>query len=175
MKSLCKKTQHVLTSINGDVNRLQVEYPELADHLKNCHACQEEARKIKQLFLLLAGQRVQVADERFWADFERGLYRKLHPSRKHSFLQRISSVLIRFVREFLFQPAYRVGLTFAVLFIVFYLGYYSVTKQTTTAVDPYDYLYESYQEASDSNPILQSFSGPADQLIELADLSGEEK
>ncbi len=175
MKSLCKKTQHVLTAFNGDVNRLQAEYPELADHLKNCQACHAEAQRIKQMSFLLAGQRVQIEDEEFWEDFETGLYQKLHQSRKRSFLQRISLVLSRFVREFLFQPAYRVGFTFAILFIISYLGYHSIVKQTAMAMDPYDYLYESYQEASGSNPILQSFSGPADQLIELADISGEGK
>jgi len=175
MKSLCKKTQRVLTAFNGDVNRLWKQHPELAEHLKNCHLCQTEAGKIKQISARLAGQRLQIENERFWADFERGLYRKLQNSRKSSFLQRIRSALSRTVRGFLFQPAYRFGLAFAVLFLVSYLGYYSITKQTAAIIDPYDYLYESYQDASDSNPIFQSFSDPADELIEFADMSGEGK
>ena len=175
MKSLCKETQRVLTAFNGDVNRLRKQHPELAEHLKNCRFCQMEAEKIKQMFVLLAGQRLRVQNEEFWADFENGLYRKLQRPRKSSLLQRIRSGLNQILRGLFFQPAYRVGLAFAVLFLVSYLGYYSVGKQAAGAIDSYDYLYESYQEASDSNPIFQSFSDPADQLIEIADVSGEGK
>ncbi|NOY77086.1 MAG: hypothetical protein GXO76_04375 [Calditrichaeota bacterium] len=173
MKSLCKNTQRVLMAFDGDVHRLLKQHPEMANHLKKCPVCRSEAGRIRRQSVLLRGQRLQIEDKAFWADFERGLYRKLQNPQKGSFFRRIQLALSRIVRGFLFQPAYRFGLAVAVLFLVSYWGYSSFTAHKAAVIDPYDYLYESYQEASDRNPVFQSFSDPADELIEFADMSGE--
>ena len=175
MKSLCKKTQRLFMFFDGDVNRLRESHPELADHLKTCPVCQAEAKKIVHLFRFASAQRIQIRDEEFWTDFDMGLQRKLRHPPKSSFWQKIRWQFNRVFREMVFQPAYRVGFAFAILFLVSYFGYHAIINPAANVLDPYDYLYQSYQEASNSNPIFQSFSDPTDEFIELADVSTEEK
>ncbi|GBE28055.1 MAG TPA: hypothetical protein ENG82_01605 [Bacteroidetes bacterium] len=175
MKSLCKKTQKRLDYMNGHIDHFLVEYPDLAEHFKKCKVCQAEAKKLVRISQLLSGQTLHISNEPFWNDFSIGLKRKLHRSDKMPFWKKIRKDFAQTLNRIVFRPVYQLGLAFVIVFALSYFGYHSLTRQSAVLTNPYEFLYESYQEASSGNPIYRSLSDPTEEIITIAELSGDIK
>ncbi len=171
MKKICKKTQQRLSELNGDKIRLAELFPDLAEHLRGCSACQAEAEALKTLREQLRAQHLQIQDEAFWADFYRGLEAKLARPRPVNRWVRWYRRLQDFLAGLFFQPAYRWGVAVLILFTISYVGYRKVEQSGDGVWDSPNFFYESYQEAAAGNPFETTLNDPSDVLITTAEWS----